>query len=74
MSPGNFKPCHVLRPKNYKSEAALPCMVYAHGGGGVFMTPHDYLNGFRYAVANIWKACIILPKYDWAPEVKQPEG
>ncbi|OBF30976.1 esterase [Mycobacterium sp. ACS1612] len=67
--PGGDIPVRVYRPAS--DVAALPVLVYAHGGGFVFcdLDSHD---GLCRAIANLIPAVIVSVDYRLAPEHRWP--
>ncbi|MCK8784234.1 alpha/beta hydrolase [Roseomonas sp. NAR14] len=64
-------PLRLYRGLGTAAEAALPCLLYLHGGGWVFgdLDTHD---GLCRALANEAGCCVIAVDYRMAPEHRFP--
>ena len=71
QGPGGNLPLRVYRPERAASDARLPALVYAHGGGWVFgnLESHDVLCAQLALDAGI---TVVAVDYRRAPEVRFP--
>ncbi len=69
--PGGDIPVRLYRPANVPAGGALPCLVYAHGGGWVFgnLDSHDVLCAQLALEAGI---AVFAVDYRLAPEARFP--
>lgn len=65
----------VAKPNAIKDLRDQPCVIWNHGGGGIFYTArkyHEWGEGKRRALA--LNCVVIMVDYRLAPETKQPGG